>query len=77
MQARPYLLAHAYLLTRFTAFDQVGPFARQALRRKCSVLMRRGGPVVPVSRGAQRMGISCRESESMICTLLLLNRSRS
>ena len=29
MQARPYLLTHAYLLTGFTAFDLVGPFARR------------------------------------------------
>jgi hypothetical protein len=34
MQARPYLLAHAYLLAGFTAFDLVGPFARHTLAQR-------------------------------------------
>ena len=34
MQARPYLLAYAYLLTEFTAFDLVRPFTRCALAQR-------------------------------------------
>lgn len=33
MQARPYVLAHAYLPSGFAALDMVGPFAQCALAK--------------------------------------------
>ena len=38
--ARPYLLAYAYLLGGFTAFDHVGRFHRQSLAWRCSAKAR-------------------------------------
>ncbi len=75
--ARPFLIAYAYLLGGFTAFDQLGRFGRLALARRvfgselvdaavgqaCKVLAGWG-----YQRDAGRL-------MAVICQLLLLNRS--
>jgi integrase len=75
--ARPFLIAYAYLLGDFTAFDRLGRFQRpslahrvfgtaavdDAVRQICTVLADWG-----YRRGADRL-------TSAICQILLLNRS--
>ena len=75
MQARPYLLAHAYLLTGFTAFDLVGPFARQTLAQRVFGADTVEEAIEPVRAVLSGWGYRAANLESMICTLLLLNRS--
>ncbi|MBC2640752.1 MULTISPECIES: tyrosine-type recombinase/integrase [unclassified Rhodococcus (in: high G+C Gram-positive bacteria)] len=75
MQARPYLLVHAYLLTGFTAFDLVGPFARQTLAQRIFGSVSVDQAVEPVRAVLNGWGYRAANLESMICTLLLLNRS--
>lgn len=75
MQARPYLLTHAYLLTGFTAFDLVGPFARQTLAQRVFGADTVEQAVEPVRAVLTGWGYRAANLESMICTLLLLNRS--
>lgn len=75
MQARPYLLTHAYLLTGFIVFDLVGPFVRQTLAQRvfgATTVDQAVGPVRAVLNG---WGNRAANLESMICTLLLLDRS--
>ncbi len=75
--ARPFLIAYAYLLGEFTAFEQIGRFMRPGLARRvfgagpvdtavervCTVLADWG-----YRRDAQKL-------EAVICQVLLLNRS--
>lgn len=75
MQARPYLLTHAYLLTGFIAFDLVGPFARQTLAQRIFGATNVDQAVEPVRTVLNGWGYRAANLESMICTLLLLNRS--
>ena len=75
MQARPYLLAHAYLLAGFTAFDLVGPFARHTLAQRVFGADLVEEAIEPVRTVLAGWGYRAANLESMICTLLLLNRS--
>jgi hypothetical protein len=75
MQARPYLLTHAYLLTGFTAYDLVGPFARQTLAQRIFGADTVAQAIEPVRAVLNGWGYRAPNLESMICTLLLLNRS--
>ena len=75
MQARPYLLAHAYLLAGFTAFDLVGPFARHTLAQRVFGADLVEEAIEPVRAVLAGWGYRAANLESMICTLLLLNRS--
>ena len=75
MQARPYLLAHAYLLAGFTAFDLVGPFARCTLAQRVFGVDTVDEAIEPVRAVLSRWGYRAPNLESMVCTLLLLNRS--
>ena len=75
MQARPYLLAHAYLLTGFTAFDMVGPFARCTLAQRVFGADTVDEAIEPVRAVLSGWGYRAANLESMVCTLLLLNRS--
>ena len=76
--ARPYLLAYAYVLGGFTAFDRVGRFHRQSLASRVfgkdpvddAIAQVRG---VLAGWGYHRR--SERELTSVICHVLLLNRS--
>ena len=75
MQARPYLLAYAYLLAGFTAFDLVGPFARHTLAQRVFGADLVEEAIEPVRAVLAGWGYRAANLESMICTLLLLNRS--
>lgn len=76
--ARPYLLAYAYLLGGFTAFDRVGRFHRQSLATRVF-----GKDPVDDAIGQIRGVLAgwgyhrrCeRELTAVICHVLLLNRS--
>lgn len=75
MSARTYLLAYAYLLSGFTAFELVGPFERRSLARKvfgADAVERAIDPIREVLTG---WGYRANELVSLVCTLLLLNRS--
>ncbi|MFG2979593.1 tyrosine-type recombinase/integrase [Streptomyces sp. NPDC048331] len=75
--ARPFLIAYAYLLGEFTAFERLGRFMRPSLARRvfgagpvdaavgqvCTVLAEWG-----YRRDAQKL-------ETVVCQVLLLNRS--
>ncbi len=75
--ARPFLIAYAYLLGKFTAFERLGRFMRPSLARRvfaagpvdaaveqlCTVLAAWG-----YRRDAQKL-------EPVVCQVLLLNRS--
>ena len=75
MQARPYLLAHAYLLAGFTAFGLVGKFARHTLAQRVFGADLVEEAIEPVRAVLAGWGYRAANLESMICTLLLLNRS--
>jgi len=75
MQARPYLLADAYLLAGFTAFDLVGPFARCTLAQRVFGVDTVDEAIEPLRAVLSRWGYRAPNLESMVCTLLLLNCS--
>jgi integrase len=75
MQARPYLLAYAYLLTEFTAFDLVRPFTRCALAQRVFGADTVDEAIEPVRAVLSGWGYRAPNLESMVCTLLLLNHS--
>jgi integrase len=75
MQARPYLLAYAYLLTEFTAFDLVGPFTRCPLAQRVFGADTVDEAIEPVRAVLSGWGYRAPNLESMVCTLLLLNHS--
>ena len=75
--ARPYLLAYAYLLGGFTAFDRAGRFHRQSLAWRVfgrDAVDDAVGQVraVLAGWGYRRCG---HELTAVVCTVLLLNRS--
>ena len=75
MQARPYLLAYAYLLTEFTAFDLVRPFTRCALAQRVFGADTVDEAIEPVRAVLSGWGYRAPNLDSMVCTLLLLNHS--
>jgi hypothetical protein len=75
MQARPYLLAYAYLLTGFNAFHQIGSFARVPLAQRVFGADAVAQAIEPVRAVLHGWGYQAHDLESMVCTLLLLNRS--
>ncbi|MGE5285607.1 MAG: tyrosine-type recombinase/integrase [Micromonosporaceae bacterium] len=73
--ARAYLLVYAYLLSGFTAFDLVGRFHRQALAWRAfgrDIVEEAIGPIRKVLTG---WGYRANSLTSLVCTVLLLNRS--
>ena len=75
MQARPYLLAYAYLLVGFTSFDLIGPFARIPMAQRVFGADAVELAIEPVRAVLNGWGYRAHNLESMVCTLLLLNRS--
>ncbi|GAA5103865.1 tyrosine-type recombinase/integrase [Haloechinothrix salitolerans] len=75
MSARPYLLAYAYLLTRFTAFDLVGPFERRSLAQKVFGADAVEQAIEPIREVLTGWGYRANELAPLVCTLLLLNGS--
>jgi integrase len=75
MQARPYLLAYAYLLVGFTSFDLIGPFARIPMAQRVFGADAVEHAIEPVRAVLNGWGYRAHNLESMVCTLLLLNRS--
>lgn len=76
--ARPYLLAYAYLLGGFTAFDRVGRFHRQSLAWRVfgkDPVDDAIGQVRDVLAGWGYHRRCERELAAVICHVLLLNRS--
>jgi integrase len=76
--ARPYLLAYAYLLGGFTAFDRVGRFHRRSLA--CRVFGKEPvddaiGQIRDVLAGWGYHRRSERDLTALVCHVLLLNRS--
>ncbi|BCO34886.1 hypothetical protein BMW24_014800 [Mycobacterium heckeshornense] len=75
MQARPYLLAYAYLLAGFTSFGLIGPFARIPMAQRVFGADAVEDAIEPVRAVLNGWGYRARNLESMVCTLLLLNHS--
>ncbi|MDQ2815624.1 MAG: DUF2793 domain-containing protein [Actinomycetota bacterium] len=76
--ARPYLLAYAYLLGGFTAFDRVGRFHRQSLASRVfgkDPVDDAIGQIRDVLAGWGYHRRCERDLTSVICHVLLLNRS--
>jgi hypothetical protein len=76
--ARPYLLAYAYLLGGFTAFDRVGRFHRQSLASRVfgkDPVDDAIGQIRDVLAGWGYHRRCERDLASVICHVLLLNRS--
>jgi integrase len=75
ISARRFVLAYGYLLAGFTAFELIGPFERQALAERVF------GPAVveaaidPVRGVLTGWGYRANELVSLVCAMLLLNRS--
>ena len=75
ISARRFLLAYGYLLAGFTAFELIGPFEREALAERVF------GPAVveaaidPVREVLTGWGYRANELVSLVCAMLLLNRS--
>ena len=81
MSARPYLLAYAYLLTGFTAFELVGPFQRRSLAQKVFGADAVEQAIEGIREVLTGWGYRANELESLVCTLLhrprlLLRRRR-
>ena len=75
MQARPYLLTHAYLLTGFIAFDLVGPFVRQTLAQRIFGAATVDQAVEPVRAVLNGWGYRAANLESTICGSNVPSRS--
>jgi len=75
MQARPYLLAYAYLLAGFDAFDVIGSFTRVPLAQRVFGADAVRQAIEPVRAVLHGWGYRAHNLDSMVCTLLLLNRS--
>ena len=74
---RPYVLAYAYLLTGFTAFDRIGRFQRPSLARRVFGRQPVDDAVRQVREVLAGWGYSAREPHltAMVCQMFLLNRS--
>ena len=75
--ARPCVLAYAYLLTGFTAFDRIGRFQRPGLARRVFGRQPVDDAVRQVREVLAGWGYSAREPHltAMVCQMFLLNRS--
>ena len=73
----PAILAYAYLLTGFTAFDRIGRFQRPSLARRVFGRQPVDDAVRQVREVLAGWGYSAREPHltAMVCQMFLLNRS--
>ncbi|WP_324199177.1 tyrosine-type recombinase/integrase [Nocardia amamiensis] len=77
ISARRFLLAYAYLLTGFTAFELAGPFERPALAQRVFGPETVENAIGPIREVLTRWGYRANELASLVCSILLLNRSPS
>ena len=75
MSARHFLLAYAYLLAEFTAFELVGPFERRSLAQRVFGADAIEQAIEPIREVLTGWGYRANELVSLVCTMLLLNRS--
>jgi hypothetical protein len=73
--ARAHLLVYAYLLDGFTAFDLVGRFHRQALAWRVFGRDIVEEAIRPIREVLTGWGYRANSLTSLVCTVLLLNRS--